>query len=65
MNLMNDYSLNKHIQKRDSRGGTFVTSLKYNSLKELYLKIPSIEEQDAIANVLNIVDKVIELNQKN
>lgn len=62
MNLMNDYSFNKHIQK-ETQGGTRL-SLKYNSLKEFVIKIPSIEEQDAIANVLNIVDKVIELNQK-
>ncbi|HHU74194.1 MAG TPA: hypothetical protein GXZ28_06145 [Clostridiales bacterium] len=62
MNLMNDYSFNKHIQK-ETQGGTRL-SLKYNSLKEFVIKIPSIEEQDAIANVLNTVDKVIELNQK-
>ena len=62
INLMDDYSFNQHIQK-ETQGGTRL-SLKYNALKEFVIRIPSVDEQDSIANVLNTADKAIQLYQK-
>lgn len=43
-----------------SQGGTRI-SLKTNSFKEIYIKVPSLEEQQKIAAVLNTADREIEL----
>ncbi|HHW71351.1 MAG TPA: hypothetical protein GX392_08495 [Clostridiales bacterium] len=57
--LINSYEFNKHIIQV-VQGGTRL-SLRYSQLKDIKVKIPSIQEQKAIADVLSTVDREIEL----
>lgn len=61
-NMMDDVSFNQHV-KKETQGGTRL-SLKYKSLKDFLVLLPPLEEQKAIAEVLNTADSEIHLLEK-
>lgn len=60
--LLNDFSFNKYIMKL-IQGGTRL-ALRYSELCKLEIKLPPLEEQKAIAEILTTADKELKLLQE-